>query len=1368
MKKVLRYSTYMFIFVLFLLCITSCNKTKTYKITYETNGGTIIPEKEVEEGSSIYIPSEPTKEGYEFAGWYKDEALIISLDFSHKVTEDITIYVKWEEKEKMHNVTYILDGAENHFLNPSTVSSKDSEITLYEPTKQGYKFINWTLNGEEVTTIPSGIKEDIELVAHFEIIEYTITYNVGSGTNSSENVLTYTVLDLPITLYDANLPGKHFEGWYINGNKILNITKTFLGDITLTANFEDIYKITYLGVGADLVSNPKSYYPSSGEINLEIPVLEGYIFFGWYLNGVTVKAIPENVTGDITLITVYNYVEYNIEYILDGGVNNDKNKPTYTRESTYISLKDPTKEGYVFTGWMYEGEIVKALETSLCKNITVTATWELAPVYHNIYYMLNGGKVESGTKTFYQEGVESVLPIPTKEGYIFKGWNTSNDGMGEYVTKIKETDTGERTFYAIWEKIEVYSQITYELNGGKNPTDAKDKYLEGALYELPQPTKENNIFMGWYLNSDFSGDRLFVISEVAKGDITLYAKWESTIKAFTITYNLNGGEFSKELPYNTREEMVNDFIKDVNAYYGTSVSASSFFDDSYNFSSSLESFFKSASYSSKWGWMKQYIIDVANTIGYSNVSDLLDESATYHNNVLRSNVYAFINGVCRNDWPKSIDFSLIEYKDGYVSYLPGNSIEVIYEYYSLDEDYTLPNVIRNEYTFLGWYDESDNLVTVIKAGTEKDIVLNAKYESVYEIYTITYHLNGGSFTGSAMTQFIEKDEIILPIPVKEGYKFYAWFESADFTTGEVFEIPVGTKRNIELYAYYDKVTYKISYDVETTNPTTYMIDTPTFKLVDPVKPGYEFLGWYTDSGIKVEEIKVGSTGNLKLNAKFVVVVDDNIKYTVTFIDAEGNIFSTQEVSHGRKASEILLGEFNGLDLSWYLEGEIFDFDSIITRDITLNAYWTVIDDIYNTVFNTDIITDNVNIEQYYQTTSGEISVSWKTSDASMLNTITGVVNPGYADKDIKITATFKIGGVAMTLARYVTVGKVNFKDLSNIQPVFGYFYSRMASAEVDEVAGATLDAINYGFARVTSDGLVEISELKYIEKITALRKRGIRVILCIGGYGTACKEFSDASFTEEGRKKLANSILEIIEEYHFDGVDIDWEYPGYQTGRDVSIDRPNFTLLMQEIRNTLKKANPEYLVTAAIPGGKYGYVRYELTKLNNILDYVHLMTYDLQSSGEASHHTALFSGSGTPHGSVKQTVDLFYSQGVSKRKLIVGIAFYGRKFNTSKHYLGSASSTTSAQSITYTDIYNNYLVPIKNGSTTITRYWDNTSMAPYIYDSSTRVWITYDDPESIKAKCEYVKDNNLGGVMFWDYGEDQTYQLIYAIHDNLR
>ena len=1174
-------------------------------------------------------------------------------------------------------------------------------------------------------------------------------------------------MDLPLQLFDATLEDKHFVGWFLNGKKITVIDETLCRNIFIEGNFEDIYKITYTGIGSELVENPTEYYDSSDEIALNLPTKEGYIFKGWSLNGFTVTSIPSATKGDITLSTVYDYVKYNITYELDGGINNENNKPTYTLEVPYTPLKEPTKDGYNFLGWLLDGEIVTNINNERCEDVVVYATWELAPIYHNIYYNLNGGKVPTGTPTTYEEGKEHVLAMPTKEGYNFLGWNTSKDGKGETITKIDKTSTNDITVYAIWEKIVVISNIIYNLNGGTFVESVKTTYEEGTNYTLPTPTKEGYKFIGWYTNSNFEGNKVEEITEYTKGDQTFYACFELDKEVYTITYNLNGGTFAKEVLYNTRTEMTNDFINDYNAYYGAKTTIAGFFDDSYNYGI-LENFFKSNEYKEKWGWMKQYIIDVCSENGYSGLSSLIDENDSYHNNFLRANVHAFINANYRSEWPKSLDYSPVAIANGYITYLPGTSQEIIYEFTSLTENYTLPNVVRNEYTFIGWYDESDNLITEISAGTEKNIILNAKFKSIYEIYSITYNTNGGTLGSDAITEYIEKDNVILPTPSKLGYNFYGWYETSDFSTQKVTEIPVGNKGNKTYYAYFIKIDYTIKYDIPTDNPTKYNVDTPTFKLLPVEKQGYEFVGWYTSSGQLVEEIIVGSTGNLVLVAKYKVIVDETIKYTVTFIDENGELFGTQEVSHGTSASEILLGTYQGLDLAWYCDGNLYDFDQLLTSDITLNAYWRVIDDIFNTVFVEEVITKNVVMEQYFQTTMGEITASWKTSNSEILNTITGVVNPDYEDQIIKITGTFKINGVAMTISREVIVGKVNFKDLTNIQPVFGYFYSRMASSVVDEVAGATLDVINYGFARVTSEGTVDISELRYLEKILQLRQRGIRVLLCIGGYGTACKEFSDASYTKEGREKLAASILSVIEEYHFDGVDIDWEYPGYQTGRDVSIDRPNYTLLMAEIRRQLKAANPEYLVTAAIPGGKYGYTRYELGKLNSILDYFHLMTYDLQASGSATHHTGLFSGNGTPHGSVKQTVDTFSSNGVSKNKLVVGLAFYGRKFNTSSYKVGSTSSTTSASSITYTDIYNNYLVPIQNGSTTIKRYWDDTTKAPYIYDSSTRVWITYDDPESIKAKCEYVKAHNLGGVMFWDYGEDQTYQLIYAIHDNFR
>ena len=1305
MKKIIGFN----ILLVFMLLIVSCTQTTTtsFKVTYETFGGTEIEEIEVNEGDSIPFPGLPTKDGFEFLGWYLEETFETEVDFNQIVEEDITIYAKW----------------------------RDLSIVQVN----------------------------------------TITYVLNEGENSSANPETFTRNDLPLTLSDATLEGKHFVGWKVNGAIIKTIPNlsNYDKDLTLEAVFEDIYTVLYYGFGSELVSNPTEYYPSSGTIELAVPEVAGYNFLGWALHGEVVKYIPSDSTGNLNLKTVFEYIEYEVTYDLDGGTNSKSNPDKYTRENETIKLKDPTKDGYIFIGWELDGKIITEISTDIVKNITLKAVWEVAPVYHDITFFLNGGTVTSDYDTKYQEGVGMVLPTIKKDGYTFLGWNTENKVTTNYIKEIPATATTDYTLYAIFEKIKVYSSINYELYDGEFEVEAPTKYEEGQTLDLPTPVKAGYEFAGWYLNKEFSGNEITYIKDTNTGDITLHAKWVSNIPTYTVTYNLNGGTFKKDTPYATRTEMVNDFLKDINAYYKVSMTVESFFDDSYNVSA-LSNFFNNASYKEKWAWVKEYIIACATDTGYSGLMYLTDESDAYHNTYIRANISSFLGESYRSSWPASMDFTDDGLANGYVNYLPGDEQNIVYEFTADTETFDLPIVTRNEFTFIGWFNEQGEKVEQIVKGTTGNIVLNAKFESIYDIYTITYITNGGTLSADTVFEFTENDLIILKPAQKEGYYFMGWYGDSMFETTIITDIPEGTKENITLYARYKVKDYSIKFNTDGgthTNTTTYNIESEDIILEDAQKQGYRFIGWYDASGEKVTMIKQGTYGNIELTAKYEVTVDETIQYTVTFINELDEVVRTEKVSHGACASEILLGTYEGLQLAWFDGGKLYDFETKLVGDVTLYARWRVIDDIYNTIFYDYTLRDNVKIAREFDTDMGLISIVWRTSNGYAINTATGQVSPDYDEQLVDITGTFKLNGKSFTIIREYKVEKLNFRDLSTgDKPVFGYLYSNVASMETPEVVLETVDVLNYSFARVTSTGVVDATELRHITKVAELRKKGIRVILTIGGYGTACKEFSDAAYTQEGREKLAASIVQCVKDNHFDGVDIDWEYPGYQTGRDTSIDRPNFTLLMQEIRRQLKEANPEYLVTAAIPGGKYGYTRYELSKLNSILDYFHLMTYDLQASDRATHHTGLYTGSYTPHGSVEQTVNLFMAQGVSKDKLVVGLAFYGRKFNvtSSGTGIGVDNNVSSADAITYTNIYNNYLIPIKNGSTTITRYWDDKTKAPYIYDKQTRIWITYDDPESITYKCEYVLEKGLAGVMFWDYGEDQTFQLTQAIHDTLR
>lgn len=1364
MKKV--YQVSIFILVMIHLFLFVGCKSKVHQVKLELNGGTSTNNViQVKDGECVQIDN-PTKEGYRFVGWFTDKEELFSMETP--VQKSLTLHAKWE---KLVQVVYVLNGATNDSRNLIEYTNSDLPFALYEPTKKGYIFTGWKYEGNKITELPETSQDSICLEAEFTLGEYQITYILNGATNHPDNPTSYTYEDLPFALYEPTLTNKHFMGWYYKGSKLISIPKSFQQDIELEARFEDIYTIEYIGKGVEDLDNPTEYYSSMGTIHLNSPSLPGYTFVGWRWGNYLINKIPTGTTGNLTLTAVYEPIVYHITYILNEGINNEKNPDQFTVKNLPFYLKEPTREGYIFLGWTLNEEYVTYIPIHTLQDITLVAHWKVEPIYHNMIFVLNQGTLPSGTPAFYEEGKEYILPIPVRSGYHFVGWNKEADGSGERITKITAEEKEDVTIYAIWQKTDIFSPLTLHFNSGTLADDIFTQYEEGKKYILPIPKREGYEFQGWYFTSTFEGEEVTQLEETQTGEVTLYAKWEMQIPSYQIHYDLNGGTFGKYVTYHTKEEMVTAFLNDFSMYLkslgwkGESISTTVDMEHKNDFVgvttpylNQIKAFFETTSYANDWGWMLTYLRDTKTDVSTSIL--------------LRNNIHGFIYGVRFESWPYSFDFSNQNYAEGFWSYLPDAMEKVVYEFTEQSEDIVLPSVIRVGYTFLGWYDENNQKVTVIQKGTHHDIFVQARYESNLPIYTVTYHLDGGTLQGNIVYDFTELDQMILPTAWKQGYIFDGWYTNASYSGEKMETIELGTTTDLTLYAKYRVITYPLILECDggvSNNPTSFTVESPTITLLPAVKEGFTFLGWYTLDGQKVEEIIQGSIDTIYLIAKYEAKIDMDKEHIVTFIFPSGYQYKSS-VIHGEKVLEIEAGMMEGLDLAWYLENEVYDFEQPITKAITLQAKWYVIEEIYQSMFTSPEIVDNIKVSKYYNTSAGEIVVNWSSDDYTTLNMVTGFVNPNYTNKVVTVTGVFGKGTTQFTVERKVTVGKVNFIDLSTTQPVFGYFYSNMASLETPEAALGSLNVINYGFARATSVGTVDIKDLKYIEKVTELRKKGIRVLLCIGGYGGDGMAFSMLAMTKEGREKFAASILKVIEEYHFDGVDIDWEYPGFETGQDVTVDRPNYTLLMAEIRRQLKQANPEYLVTAATPGGKYGYVRYELGKLNSILDYIHMMTYDLQASGTATHHTGLYTGSYTPHGSVEQTVNTYYQQGVSKNKLVVGIAFYGRQFrvNSSSSGIGGSNMSSSSSSITYTRIYDEYLSKVLNGSTTIRRYWDDQTKAPYIYDTVSKIWISYDDPESIGYKCEYVKNNHLGGVMFWDYGEDKTFQLIEAIYQNMR
>ena len=231
-----------------------------FTVTFETTGGTAVPDAHVWEGDPVSQPiSDPTRIGYEFNGWFEDD-LETEWNFATPITEDTTIYAGWNE---VYTITYELDGGENHIDNPSTFVEDNLPIVLGEPTRADYDFMGWFFDDSFETPLHGAENNEIQSTGNVTVHAgwvpsetYNITYNFDfllPGDVTNPNPATFTIEDLDLTLNDPHTWGYEFLGWFEDELFTQPITEIDeLGHITLYAQFTvEYYDIHYDLQGGD-------------------------------------------------------------------------------------------------------------------------------------------------------------------------------------------------------------------------------------------------------------------------------------------------------------------------------------------------------------------------------------------------------------------------------------------------------------------------------------------------------------------------------------------------------------------------------------------------------------------------------------------------------------------------------------------------------------------------------------------------------------------------------------------------------------------------------------------------------------------------------------------------------------------------------------------------------------------------------------------------------------------------------------------------------------------------------------------------------------------------------------------------------------
>jgi chitinase len=165
------------------------------------------------------------------------------------------------------------------------------------------------------------------------------------------------------------------------------------------------------------------------------------------------------------------------------------------------------------------------------------------------------------------------------------------------------------------------------------------------------------------------------------------------------------------------------------------------------------------------------------------------------------------------------------------------------------------------------------------------------------------------------------------------------------------------------------------------------------------------------------------------------------------------------------------------------------------------------------------------------------------------------------------------------------------------------------------------------------------------------------------------------------------------------------------------------------------------------------------------LDYINLMTYDFSGGKIASHHTGLYASKYyKAENNADNAVKVFMAAGVPAEKLVMGIAFYGKSSNLVAGAKGLGDSVlTYGRGKGYTDIKDSLMT-----QPGFKAYRDHHAKAPYLYNATTRQFITYDDEWSVRKKCKYVKHKNMAGMMFWEYNSDLKGYLLEEINKVLK
>ena len=593
----------------------------------------------------------------------------------------------------------------------------------------------------------------------------------GGSTTTISKTVTYasTYGELPT----PTRSGYAFIGWYTaeSGGTVIEASTTvsITSAQTLYAQWiAKTYTVTFNANGGATSTSSKEVTYASTYGNLPTPTRTGYTFGGWYTaesGGTRIDASTQvSIASDHTLYARWTAKTYTVTFNANGGETPTESK-SVTYDATYGDLPTPTRTGYTFAGWYTAvsggTKIEQSSKVSITSAQTLYARWT-AKTY-TVTFNANGGTVTPSSKSVTYASTYGDLPTPTRTGYTFSGWYTSESGGTKIEQSTKVSITSAQTLYAHWTAI-------------------------------------------WY---GLGFDNIFHLVEFSKSSVSSYPADE---KICSVDINLQDNSLkiiglsdTRMTCYTARSEQG---LGNYPGRYALTIKGGA----TYNIYAKTESNLTVIPPCAIW----VFLFDAEGN--YISPEGAWSESVNIQNGIgslttpshAKNMVVFFQADLAKEEYLKFKDVRICESS---ITADFNSQSGLSYTFSETGKYGTLPIPQREGYAFVGWNLSAAGNGIILT----KDDPVAAETRTVYSQwstndYTVTFNANGGETPTSSTNVTYGATYGDLPTPTRTGYTFAGWYTAK--SGGEKIETgaTVTITKNTTLYAQWSAISYTIAFN----------------------------------------------------------------------------------------------------------------------------------------------------------------------------------------------------------------------------------------------------------------------------------------------------------------------------------------------------------------------------------------------------------------------------------------------------------------------------------------------------------------------------------------------------------------------------